>query len=136
MSTMEVVPLGGAKMLAQELIDRGARDEDAAPDPVVIDLARGRHDIEEVLGYGQDGPNLLHREEVGRHHNSPRKFWINERVLNRRTLIRPFTRNRPHDIDMPTSLANSPTVSDRRRACAMNLLMSSLSPSDAFMFII
>lgn len=68
MSTMEVVPLGGAKMLAQELLDRGARDEDAAPDPVVVDLARGRQVVEEVLGDGQEGPDLLHREEVGRHH--------------------------------------------------------------------
>jgi hypothetical protein len=78
---------------------------------------------------------LAFREE-GRIHISPRNFWILDRVRNRRTLILPLTRKRPHDIDMPTSAAISSIVSARLRAWEINLLMSSRSPSDAFMLYI
>jgi hypothetical protein len=129
---LKELPLGRDELLLDEPLDFGFGDKELATALDDGDLPPLNSLVELVAAHAQPFPRLDGSEESG--HSSPRNFWMRERVRNRRTLIRPFTRNRPQDIDMPTSLAISPTVSERRRAWAMNLFMSSLSASDAFIF--
>jgi hypothetical protein len=107
-------PLGRDEFLEEETLDLGFRHEvfaTALDDRYFPPLDER---VELVAAHAEPGACFDRGKKLD--HNSPRNFWMRERVRKRRTAILPFTRNRPHDIDMPTSPAISLTESVRRRA--------------------